>query len=180
VKTERELIEGLKNGSVDDFHELYSIYSGRLFSYCMNFTKREEDAEDIVQDVFVRLWEYRSKIRTDIPAASLLFIMSRNMLVTAYRDLIQSRKYEDYIAYRQSLPAGDPSRALQFKDYLELVKNKVEKLPRSQRRIFILSRFDGLSNEEISETLSLSLQTVKNQLSQATKKIREMIDYEGA
>lgn len=163
---------------MEDFHELYAIYSGRLFSYCLKYTKREEDAEDIVQDVFIRLWQYRESIRPGTSVSSLLFIMSRNLLVSAYRRVLLSSQYADYLAYRQSLLPNDPAKDIHYRDFLNLISSNLDKLPKSQRRIFILSRFDGLSNDEIAESLSLSIQTVKNQLSSGTKKLRELLKYE--
>ena len=100
---ERVLIGKLKEGSRQALDGIYHMYARRLFAYCKQYTKSVEDAEEIVQDVFVRLWNSRHLIQQEDTLRSLLFTMSRNLLINAYRSRINSPVYEDYVDCREEL-----------------------------------------------------------------------------
>ena len=82
---EQNLIYLLKGGSIDAFDKIYQMYSKRLYSYSIQYTKSSEDAEEIVQDVFVQLWQNREKIRQSDTLQALLFIIAKHHLINAYR-----------------------------------------------------------------------------------------------
>lgn len=173
---EQELIHGLKKGSQKDFDEIYRLYSKRLFAYCLRFTKSEENAEEIVQDVFVRLWVNRETIRQEETLRSLLFIMAKHRLINAYRSMVNSPVYEDYLDYQERLADGQSARSLEYKEFAEGLKKVIGRLPATQRKVIGLSRIQGKTNKEIAEELSLSEQTVKNQLSLALKTLRQDLE----
>lgn len=82
---EPQLILSLKNGSYKAFERIYQMYAKRLFAYSLQFTKSQEESEEIVQDVFMRLWTNRAKIRQEDTLRSLLFIMTKHYLINAFR-----------------------------------------------------------------------------------------------
>ena len=94
---EHLLIAGLKKGSKEAFDEIYRLYAGRLLAYCVQYTKCREDAEEIVQDVFVALWNSRRDIRQEETLRSLLFTISKHRVINAYRSTLNSPVYEDYV-----------------------------------------------------------------------------------
>lgn len=170
---EHLLIGALKNGSRKAFDEIYGMYARRLLAYCKQYTKSWEDAEEIVQDVFVRLWNSRATIRQEETLRSLLFIIARHYLINAYRAKVNSPVYEEYVACRAELAAGTSPCPLEYEDFLQKLRIALEKLPSTQRKIIELSRLKELSNKEVAEKLALSEQTVKNQLSQGLKSLRD-------
>lgn len=99
-QTEQMLIQDLKKSSRKAFNEIYAMYAKRLYAYCLQYSKSVEDAEDIVQDVFVHLWKIRKEIRQEETLKSLLFIMSKNRLINAYHARISSPIYEDFMNCR--------------------------------------------------------------------------------
>lgn len=167
------LIGALKNGSRKAFDAIYAMYAKRLLAYCKQYTKSWEDAEEIVQDVFVRLWNSRTSIRQEETLRSLLFIIAKHYVINAYRANVNSPVYEDYVACRAELAPGADSCPLEYEEFLQKLRTALEKLPPAQRKIIELSRFRELSNKEVAEELALSEQTVKNQLSQGLKSLRE-------
>lgn len=169
---EQLLIQGLKNHSRKAFDEIYRIYAKRLFAYCKQYTKRTEDAEEIVQDVFVRLWNSRAIIRQEDSLRSLLFIMSKHSLINAYRANLNSLVYEDYVDYQSELAVDDIANKIEYDEFIRELKRALGTLPATQRKVIELSRLHELSNKEIAQELSLSEQTVKNQLSLGLKALR--------
>lgn len=175
LQNEHLLIADLKKGSKEAFDEIYRLYAGRLLAYCTQYTKCREDAEEIVQDVFVALWNSRQTIRQEETLRSLLFTISKHRVINAYRSTLNSPVYEDYVDYQNELPAGEDYHRLEYEQYVRIVKDAIRRLPSTQQRVITLSRFSQLSNKEIAEHLSLSEQTVKNQLSIGLKTLRELL-----
>ena len=175
LQNEHFLIADLKKGSKEAFDEIYRLYAGRLLAYCTQYTKCREDAEEIVQDVFVALWNSRQTIRQEETLRSLLFTISKHRVINAYRSTLNFPVYEDYVDYQNELPAGEDYHRLEYEQYVRIVKDAIRRLPSTQQRVITLSRFSQLSNKEIAEHLSLSEQTVKNQLSIGLKTLRELL-----
>ena len=140
----------------------------------MQYTKCREDAEEIVQDVFVALWKNRETIRLEESLSALLFVISKHRVINAYRSTLNSPVYEDYINYKNDFFVGEYSR-FEYEQYVKTIKMAMKHLPITQQRVIALSRFSGFSNKEIAEHLSLSEQTVKNQLSVGLKTLRQLL-----
>ena len=175
LQSEHLLIAGLKIGSKEAFDEIYRRYAGRLLAYCVQYTKCREDAEEIVQDVFVALWNNRQTIRQEETLQSFLFTISKHRVINAYRSTLNSPVYEDYVDYQNKLSADEDYHRVEYEQYVRIVKDAIRRLPSTQQRVITLSRFSQLSNKEIAERLSLSEQTVKNQLSIGLKTLRELL-----
>ena len=186
LQGEHTLIAELKRGSKEAFDRIYKLYAGRLLAYCVHYTKSREDAEEIVQDVFVALWNSRETIRQEETLHSLLFTqeetlhsllftISKHRVINAYRSTLNSPVYEDYVDYQNELSAGEDCDRVEYEQYVKIVKDAIRRLPSTQQRVITLSRFSQLSNKEIAERLSLSEQTVKNQLSVGLKTLRELL-----
>ncbi len=175
-KTEQILIEQLRNGSRNAFNQIYQMYSRRLYSYCLTFTKSNEDSKDIVQTVFIKLWMNRSSLELRDSISSLLFTIAKNDLINAYKKGLNSNIYEEYILYKDAISTNEVSEKVEYKDYLDCINKCLNKLPEKQKQIIILSRFEGLSNKEIANMLNLSEQTVKNNVSMGIKRLKNMLD----
>ncbi len=175
LQGEHILIAELKRGSKKAFDRIYKLYAGRLLAYCVQYTKCREDAEEIVQDVFVALWNSRENIRQEETLHSLLFTISKHRVINAYRSTLNSPVYEDYVDYQNELATGENCDQVEYEQYVKIVKEAIRRLPSTQQRVITLSRFSQLSNKEIAERLSLSEQTVKNQLSIGLKTLRELL-----
>ena len=162
---EPQLILSLKNGSYKAFERIYQMYAKRLFAYSLQFTKSQEESEEIVQDVFMRLWTNRAKIRQEDTLRSLLFIMTKHYLINAFRTKINQPEYEEYIQYVNEHSVDDASYQLEYQEFV------------TKFRVILktLSKIEQFSNKEIADKLSLSEQTVKNQLSLGLKTLKEKL-----
>ena len=171
------LIQALKQGSSKAFDSIYQMYSKRLYAYSLQFTKSPEEAEEIVQDVFIRLWNNRERIKQEETLRSLLFIMAKHHLINAYRSKVNSWVYEDYIGYVNTLSVDNAHHRLEYNEFMVQFEEAMQTLPSTQQKVIRLSRLQQLSNKEIAEKLSLSEQTVKNQISLGIKALKEKMNW---
>lgn len=169
------LIQDLKRGSHKAFDKIYQIYAKRLYAYSLQFTKSPEESEEIVQEVFVKLWSNRMKIKQNETLRSLLFIMAKHHLINAYRFRINHPVYEEYVNYMDILSTEDAHHKLEYNEFVLRLRKIIKTLPVTQQKVIHLSRLQQLSNKEIAEKLSLSEQTVKNQLSLGLKTLKEKL-----
>lgn len=177
IQNEAELIRELKLGSKRAFDTIYMMYFKRLYAYCLKFTKSEEDAEEIVHDVFLRLWKMRQEIRQEETLRSLLFIISKSYLIKSFHKCINSQIFEDYLDYKDHISGDDiTDYELEYEDYLKKVRREMDKLPETQKQVIELSKMKQLSIKEIAEYLSISEQTVRNQLSLGLKSLKLLIE----
>ncbi len=169
VENESILIKNLVNGDRASFDRIYDLYAGRLYAFSLEFCKDKADAEDIVQDVFIRLWINHSRIRNTDSIKSLLFAMARNALVNAWKAKMEM-KYGLY-SEADNIVSEDVSE----QEYVELemlVNGFIDRLTPTQRDVVRMSRFEHKCHREIADSLGLSVQTVKNALSQGLKSVR--------
>lgn len=173
--TEAELIRELKASSHKAFDEIYRLYAGRLYAFCMQYCKVREDAEEIVEDVFVKLWTSRNFIRQEQSLKSLLFTISHNLVINAYRRTVNSPEYAEYVEVINAMSDDNVSAKLEYEDFVAKLLRELSLLPETQQKVIRLSRAEGLTNKEIATKLNLSEQTVKNQLSLGIKQLRKKL-----
>jgi len=170
------LITQLRNGNKDAFKMLFEKYGTRLYQFSLKYLRDKEDAEDLLNEVFLKIWENRSSLKTDTSFQSYLFTIAYNNI--RQRFLKKSRE-EKYIQVFAEENLVDSSKGEDQVDYLLIVQkiNKViDLLPPRRKEIFNLSYKDELKNHEIADKLGLSEQFVKNQLSIARKYVIGKID----
>lgn len=135
-----------------------------------------EDAEGIVQDVFVNIWESKLKIDEDQPFSAFLYTITKRKVIKIIRRNILER------THRNNLEAPEKSINHQTEDYvifsnlLEHANVSIENMPADRKQIFMLSKHHGLSNQEIADKLSISKRTVENQLYRATVSLKKQIN----
>ena len=175
MSLERDLILSLKHGSHQAFDRLYQMYVRRLYAYSLQFTKSPADSEEIVQDVFVRLWINREKIKQEETLCSMLFVMAKNLLINAFRARVNHPAFEDYLHFKNEISVDNTLHNLEYDDFLVRFQKALDTLPDTQRKVITLSRIEELSNKEIAAKLELGEQTVKNQLSLGLKTLKRKL-----
>lgn len=178
--TERELIQEMRLDSIKAFNAIYELYARRLYAFCLKYTKSRENAEEIVEDTFVWIWNNRHDIKPEESLKPLIFLKTKHLLINAYRKVMNAPVYEDYMDYLDH--HGEKSTAdspLEYDDFMRQVNQCIDQLPPAQRDIIRLSKYEMLSNKEIAAQLNYSEQTVKNQLSLGLKQLRAMLKQKG-
>lgn len=168
---EEKLIEDLSRGSYQAFNIIYNMYAKRLYAYCMQYVKTSEDAEDILQGVFCKLWVNRGQIKERQSLKSLLFTIAHHAVIDAYRRRLLSPTYEEYVAYKAA-PETDGSERIEYEEFVDRLDAILESLPETQRNVIRRAKFQGMRNADIAAELQLSEQTVKNALSVGMKTLR--------
>lgn len=171
---ESRLILELRADSVKAFNELYRMYVSQLYYFSLRYTKSACDAEEIVHDVFVRLWNMRRHVKATATLRPLLFVMVKHYLINAMRSNVASRTYEDYLAYSDTL-ADNSAQKIEYDDFCRQLTAALNQLPATQRDSIVLSRFEGKSIDEISEILNVSKQTVYNSIHLGLKRLKVLL-----
>ncbi|WP_312338719.1 RNA polymerase sigma-70 factor [Sphingobacterium sp.] len=169
---EKELLCLLHRGDMQAFDILYHRYSQIIYANILKFLKDETTAEDLLQDVFLRIWENRSKIDPEQSFAAFLFTCSRNITFNFKRRLKLEMESEIHLAYGQSESENNIDKVLDSKEAIILVENLLSKLPKQRQKIFRLSKLDGKSYQEIAEEMGISIATVRDHIVKANKFIR--------
>jgi RNA polymerase sigma-70 factor (family 1) len=173
---ESKIVGSLSKGNLLAFNTLFKEYSGRLYRFAYGYLKSEEEAEELVQEVFTIIWEKRSDLKAESSFKSYLFTIAFNIIRKHFR----SRKYlSEYL--REGMASDldmNTSQKISYDSLYGYLTELVEKLPLRRREIFVKSRFEGYSIREISEELNISHKTVENQLTDALKFIRANLNEE--
>ena len=174
-----ELTTLLKEGDQDAFTEIYNRYWKLIYAHVYKMLRDEDDAKDIVQEVFGNLWLKAATIKTNANVSGLLYIAARNKVF----DLIGKNKVRtDYIGEIASFisdPVNNQVDTIDEKRIIEILEREIQKLPPKMREIFELSRKDNLSHKEIASKLNISEQTVKKQVQNALKVIKPKLNDAG-
>jgi RNA polymerase sigma-70 factor (ECF subfamily) len=176
-KLEIDVFERLKKGDVLAFDAVYAKYCRRLFGFVLKYVKQKDDAEEIVQEVFVKIWESRHKIDVFSSFDSFLFTIAYNSTISLLRKRVTEKKYVDFlISQQQEYIVNDSSVEIQFNELNDKVQLLLNELTPRQKEIFQLSRVEGLTHEEIAKKLNISANTVKNHMVTVLSFLRKSLD----
>lgn len=170
---ERELICRLRKGDQLAFYKIYAFYSRPLAQKLMHLLRSEELAEDILQDIFVKVWEIRHTINPDLSFAALIFKMAANLSKNVYR-----RNLYDQLM-RNSIPP-DPSHnpieeQTNQSDAKALLESALNKLTPRQKQVYVMHKLEGLSYHEISAALQISTSAINHHIQEANKQIKILL-----
>jgi RNA polymerase sigma-70 factor (ECF subfamily) len=179
AKINEAIIEGVKNGDMAAFDMIYRAYSKRLFRFVLGLIKTESDAEEIVQEVFVKIWESHENIEDFALFDSYLFTIAYNSTISLIRKKLSKEKYIQHIKSLQ-IPVQEKigGNNLDFELLTSRVNQLVEKLPPRQKEVFRLHREHELTYRQIAEKLEISVNTVENHMSKALKFLRNNLNRE--
>lgn len=165
------LIALVRKGDSKALESLFRKYYNSLCSFASFFSRRDDLAEEIVADVFIKLWEKKDSLLIESNLRAYLFKSTRHTTInyikqenTNWEDLDEELLEESY----------DPANELIYKELENNLNNLINGLPEKRKAIFQLSRFEGFSYNEIADILSLSAKTVENQMGKAIKQLREL------
>ncbi len=168
------LIESLKEGDAQAYTFLVDKYHHRLCVYAYNLTNDYDLAEDVVQNVFIKTWKHRLKLKPDFSIKSFLYRSVYNEFIDQYR----KRKYvfpleKKYIDALSTLVEDEDEKSLE--KLIAMVKKEIDNLPPKCKQTFLLSKQDGLTNIEIAEYLNISIKSVEAHITKAFSIIRKSI-----
>jgi RNA polymerase sigma-70 factor (ECF subfamily) len=160
---ERQL-QSLKCGDEVAFKAIFDMYHKDLFRFVLSITKSEYAAEEILQEVFVKLWNTKKDIDTSRSIRSYLYTMTKNHTYNYLRAISNKEKLKEELWQNIVFSNRNTENSLLFNEYEVILSEILSHLPAQKRNIYILSRQEGKSNQEIANLLGISTKTVKNHL----------------
>ena len=175
---EHNLAQLLQSGNVSAFDSLFEVYSPKLFGFAMKYFKNESDSEELVQEVFIKVWENRVKLKSELSFKSYLFTIALNQIRKYFNKKASSLRYLESL---QNDPDFTDNQAILDEDYelaFQHIKLIIEQMPPRRREIFTKSKLEGKSSKIIAAELNISAGTVDNQVSEALRFIRSRLNAE--
>lgn len=169
-------IKRLKEGDIRSFDFLFGKYYKDLVLFCKVFLKDQSHSEDIVQDIFVRLWENRENLKIDSSLKGYLMTSAKNNCFEELKHQEVVRNHQDYILYRNDVLDYDTEHYLLYTELNERLQEAMQKLPEDMRIIFEMNRFKNLKYREIAEKLNISVRTVENKISKTLELLRKQLN----
>ncbi len=174
MRTEREIVEDFKEGMASAFDQLYEAYCLRLYCFAFYILKSKEDAEEVVQNTFLKIWEKRKSIDSQYTFKSFLFTVAYHVSVDLLRERLKEKKYREIILSKSTVNYN-LEEVIEFGDLLEHVELIVKELPPRKHEIYQLSRVNHLSYNEIAEKLNISVKTVENSINYSMNFIKSRL-----
>ena len=168
-----ELVALLKEDSQLAFSELYTRYKDQLLYSCKKYLKNETAAEDIVQDIFMQIWETRHSLHIISSFSGFLYTAAQNRILNIYRQMDVHSRFARYILDNDNelSKSNEIENFIIEKEYMDILNKLIDTLPPMQKSVSRLNWIEGLTNKEISEKLNISVENVRKHTSLALKKI---------
>lgn len=175
-----QLLARLQQDDTLAFAELYSRYRHEVYAYAMTLVKLPDVAEDLLQDVFVRIWDARHKIAIKKDFRPYLFRVCHNRAYDVHLEMARDQKFKDRLLRHYEVTAGpvDPF-AEQDSPNIRLMEQALATLSPQRRRIYEMCKREGKSYEEVAGELGISTNTVRNHMVQAIALLRSYLKQYG-
>ena len=174
INLESKYLEGTWKGDHKAFDMTLHPIQSKTKALLNRFIKNRDEASDMTQDIFYKIWTNRETISKVDSFKAYLFRMARNMIYDYYEHSLIEENYQQK-EQRRSTYDDLIEEELYARELSLLIDIAVEKMPPQRRNIFIMSRKDGLSNEEIAQRLNISKRTVENHMTQALAELRKIV-----
>lgn len=174
--TDEELIAAIGKDDYSSYNKLFIRYYSRLCCYVYRLLEDKEDAEDVVQELFLSLWNNRKKIKIDDNVFGYLYKMAKNLALnhirtkTNYRTLLENRE-EPLSYYEENL--------LEYEEFRMALYDCINLLPGRCKEVLLLHRVKGLKQQEIADQLSISIKTIKNQIWSSLLRVKKCLEIKG-
>ena len=174
-----ELIGRLKNNDKSALDEIFNYYYPRLYNFSKRILKIEDEIDDILQDVFLKIWLHRGKINNPETFNSFIFTITKNALLNLIRSNANNQAFKEEFSKRIILSEYVTQNQIEYKEIKTAIDQIVSKLPEKRQKIFLLSRNEGLSNKEIAQKLNISEKTVEDHITHSIRFLKKSLSEIG-
>lgn len=162
----------IAEGDKSAFDKMFFMYYPKVQNYLSYFISSKEQSEDMAQDFFIKLWNNRSNLSSIKDPDSYFFISSKNMALNYLKKVRYSHvDIDDCVDIPSDIATDKEYEAFETELLVKLI---ADNMPSERRRIFYMSRYDGLTNSEIAAKLGISKKTVENQINRALKELKQL------
>lgn len=174
---ERQWLSLLKEGDRSAFDAIYKFYSNRIYSRILSMVKLPEVTDELVQDIFLKVWEKRLNINESLSFQAWVYKIAENIVYDYYRKLTLDVKMRNHMLDTYAELYNETEDYILNKERTQLLDKALAQLPAQRQLIFKLCRIEGKSYEEAASLLNISTSTVSNQLVKATKNIKDYVFF---
>lgn len=172
------MVENIRKGDLKSFELVFNTYAESLVRYAETILKNTYEAEDIVQHLFVQLWDKRSTLVITTSLKSYLYRAAHNSSLNKIKQHGVRNSYAEYYTYVANTETGSAAQRVEAKEVNSAIETAIEELPEQCRKVFRLSRFEQMKYQQIADELGISVKTVENQMGKALKHMRlRLKDY---
>ena len=183
---EEKLIKNIKKGDTDAFDQLVRSFEKKVYNTALRYCKNPDDAFDISQDVFLRVYRYISDFKGDSSLSTWIYRITVNLCTDYVRKdktnkTVPLYSSNDEEEYELQLPDDSPSpeELYETKEKIDLLRKAIDNLPDDHREIIVLRDINGLQYEEIARVLEINVGTVKSRISRARDKLKSILLQNG-
>lgn len=172
----KDIFIAFQKGDIVAYEKIFKAYYNRVRGFVLSIIKSDSYSKDITHNVFLILWERRNQLQAIKTFDSYLFTIARNEAYQFLRKQQIHNRYVEHVEYNYSESAPEVFGIIESEELMLLIRSILSKLPEQKREIFLLSREEGLTNDEIASKFNISSKTVANNISEVLRIIRDVID----
>lgn len=172
---EHELFIKIGLGDEVAFNQLFLLYRERLFAFAWQLCHSAVEAEEIIQDIFLRVWHSRERLKEVSSPKSYLYTMTRNRVIDALTNIAKNEQLARQVWINLSAAENPTHEWLEAKESITLINEAIKKLPLRKQEIFKLSRQEGFNHQQIANHFNISVQTVKNSMTEILNYLRKTL-----
>ncbi|MFV0377400.1 MAG: RNA polymerase sigma factor [Mangrovibacterium sp.] len=185
-RAETVLLHNLKSGDHNAFEQIFEQYCERLFQFSFSYLKSKEAAEDVVQEVFIKVWKNRNGIKTDASFQSYLFKITLNTVREHFNKLSRSFELKHELVLGLTENDQNPDEVLDYQHMLDELEGLIDKMPEKRKEAFVKKKIEGKSLKEVADEMKVTTKAVEYHITEAMKflkaefeamKIRGLIFY---
>lgn len=169
----RAAVLRIKASDPKAFEGVFNLYQGAIFRFLLFKSKDYSVAEDLLQEVFLQLWKTRSTLNESQSLKNYLYTIANNLVLNYIRHSKVVTQYQGQTDSKLFKDVDNPLFILEEKEWNEMLMNAIEALPDTTRIIFLMSRIEDLTYQEIAERLAISIKTVEGHIVKALKQLRD-------
>ena len=170
---EIELLIRLQNGDTEAYMVLYGRYHVLIYQWTLKLVKVPQLAEDLVQEVFLKVWQIRERLKPEQSFPAFIYRISRNKAFSLLKKIASDEKLLSQVMNQLGSNIESPENKILWQQYEQLLVNAVEQLPKQRQKVFKLCRQEGKTYDEVAQELGISRNTVKEHMVMAVKNIKE-------
>lgn len=173
IDEERQIVAELRAGSYDAFERIYHRYKAPVAVVVFRLLKSQEQVEDLVQDLFFRVWQHRKRIDPEQPFSAYLFRIAENLVFDSFRKISKDKRLQADILRSARVFTNEVEVAYIAKEDQDLLREAIQLLPQKRREVFVLCKLERKTYEEVSKSLNISLSTVNDHIYKANLFLRQ-------